>query len=438
MSATGAGTGAGAVAAAEPRDAGSTGGRPPATDLTPIDPPAWLQAVIDDPDPAAAATRMWAGVVHAPVIGPMRSTGGRGVHEVTFLWRDPRPTLDVLVHINGVTDARRDDLAHALLERIPGTDIWHRTYLLPADGTWGYRFVAEEVLPGGGSSREGWMAVHRAGRVDPLNKRRQPHAHGSHSSVLVMPGAYQHPAWEGAGTVDSVGSEASGPAPDGGPSAETWILAEADGRERRVRRAVVGSGRRTLVLLDGEMWQSLGVLDALAAAGVDVEVLIVESGSMERRGEDMPRPERAAGVVDAVLRRRADEVGGPREATDVVVAGQSYTGLAAAAAVLLRPDLAREAIVQSGSFWYAEGGEMRRDNPEPGDLVQRVRSGELRADGLRFRLQAGTDEGAMVELAAHFHDAARAAGADVSLEIVAGGHDYAWWKHHLLKALTTD
>jgi enterochelin esterase family protein len=63
-----------------------------------------------------------------------------------------------------------------------------------------------------------------------------------------------------------------------------------------------------------------------------------------------------------------------------------------------------------------------------------VRSGELRADGLRFRLQAGTDEGAMAELAGHFHDAAREAGAEVSLDIVAGGHDYAWWKHHLLRA----
>jgi enterochelin esterase family protein len=425
--------GTGAAVAAGSRAPGQAVGRPPATDLTPIDPPAWLRAVIDDPDPAAAE-RMWAGVVHAPVIGPMRSADGREVHEVTFLWRDPRPALDVLVHINGVTDARRDDLAPALLVQVPGTDIWHRTYLLPADGTWGYRFVAEEELPGGGSSREGWMAVHRAGRVDPLNKRRQPHANGSLSSVLVMPGAYQHPAWEGAGAAGPAGSESAGHAPDGGPETETWILTEADGHERHVHRSVVGSGRRTLVLLDGEMWQALGVLDALAAAGADVEVLVVESGSMERRGEDMPRPERAAAVVDAVLRRRADEVGEPREAVDVVVAGQSYTGLAAAATVLLRPDLAREAIVQSGSFWYAEGEEMRRDNPEPGDLVRRVRSGELRADGLRFRLQAGTDEGAMAELAGHFHDAAREAGAEVSLDIVAGGHDYAWWKHHLLRA----
>lgn len=50
-------------------------------------------------------------------------------------------------------------------------------------------------------------------------------------------------------------------------------------------------------------------------------------------------------------------------------------------------------------------------------------------------VQAGTDEGTMVDQARHFRDAVVAAGAEADLTIVVGGHDFAWWTHHLLRAL---
>ncbi|CAM3648584.1 hypothetical protein OCAE111667_20125 [Occultella aeris] len=66
--------------------------------------------------------------------------------------------------------------------------------------------------------------------------------------------------------------------------------------------------------------------------------------------------------------------------------------------------------------------------------MRRLRAGELGRPQARFHLQAGTDEGTMVDQAEHF-DAACAAGA-VGLCVVTGGHDYAWWRHHLLRTLT--
>lgn len=393
------------------------------TALSPLPPPVWLQTIIGATDPAGAAEQFWAGDPTAPVIGRYHQLGGRTHAEVTFLWREPRTAVDVLVHLNGITDAHRADLTPALLEQVSGTDLWHRTYLLPVDGTWGYRIVARPDLPpDAGHTREGWLAVHRAGEVDPRNPRHQPHALGATSSLLVMPEAFQHPCW--------------GPVPDLEATGQTWQLTEADGQHRTVHYTRIGAApRRLLVCFDGEQWRALGLQAALRRARIDVELLLIESHSPERRACDLPYPERAAALFAAALEYREQMLGTRVDADRVVVAGQSFGGLAAAACVLLRPDLVREAIVQSGSFWFVHGLEPRRDNPVPGELVGRVRTGELDPGGLVFRIQAGTDEGTMVDQARHFHDACTAGGAKADLTVVTGGHDFAWWKHHLLRVL---
>ncbi|ACQ78404.1 putative esterase [Beutenbergia cavernae DSM 12333] len=391
--------------------------------------PAWLDALAAAPDRVRAVREFWDSGGETPVVGRTVERDGRAWCEVTFVWRQQstdRSSVEVMVHVNGVTDAHRSDVTPALLERLPGTDLWHRSWWLPADGTWGYRFVEAPSIPrDAGATRDGWLAMHRAGRVDPGNPRRQPPAPGDGSSVLVLPGAYQHPAWS--------------PTPDPVATPDRWDVPDVDGRLRTVRRwAPPGrsSGRRLLVLFDGEQWSALGLLDAVARAGLDVEVLLLDSHGQERRAADLPRPDRAATIVAAALARRAAETGQPIDAARVVVAGQSFGGLAAAAVALARPDLARTAVVQSGSFWYADGSEPRRDNPVPGDLVRALRAGTFGRPSARFVVQVGTHEGTMLEQARHFSDACRDAGARVSLDVVTGGHDYAWWKHHLLRALT--
>ncbi|GAA1137460.1 enterochelin esterase domain-containing protein [Ornithinicoccus hortensis] len=390
--------------------------------------PRWLTDLADAPDRAAAAGRFWAGRPRIPVIGEGAEIDGRACRQVTFLWRQEQTDREVMVHLNGITDAHREDITPALLQRMPDTDLWHRSLWLPAEGTWGYRIVEAERLPrDAGATREGWLAVHRAGRRDPGNPRWLPHALGAESSVLVLPEAYQHPAWLDAPTQEARWTQ--------------WQVSDLDGEPRTVRhrspggRAPQGGRRpRLLVLFDGEQWAAMGLADALDRAGLDLEVLLIDSGDPGRRAVDLPEPGRAAALVEASLRRRAEHLG-PIDPEHVIIAGQSFGGLAAAAVTVTRPDLVGQAIVQSGSFWYVGGDEPRRDNPVPGDLVRRIASGEFGQLRGRFVVQAGTDEGTMVDQAQHFRDAVVAAGAEADLTIVVGGHDFAWWTHHLLRAL---
>lgn len=386
--------------------------------------PGWITQITDAADPAAAAEAFWAQGQGTPVSGEAREVEGRECHLVTFVWQQADPARQVLVHLNGITDAHREDLSPVLLEHVAGTDLWHRSLWLPSDGTWGYRMVdLPEIAPDVGATRQGWMAIHRAGRRDPGNPRWLPHMLGDESSVLVMPQAWQHPAWLDAPTASEAWT--------------TWQLVDPSGETRQLRHWAPAQGRasRLLVLFDGEQWAAMGLADAVVRAGLDLELLLIDSIDPGKRARDLPDPARATALVEAALLHHAQECGS-RDAVEVIVAGQSYGGLAAGSVVVTRPDLAARAIVQSGSFWYAEGDEPRRDNPIPGDLVRRITAGEFGRLTGRFTIQAGTDEGTMVDQARHFHAAVTGAGAHADVKVVTGGHDFAWWRHHLLRELS--
>src|SRR5699024_6099743 len=294
------------------RDRGRERAMTTPSQLVPQQPPTWLQRIIDAPHPERAAKSLWASKPVTPVIGTRRDHRDRPHAEVTFVYQEPRTDVDVLIHLNGITDAHREDVRPALLQHVPGSDLWHGTYLLPSDGTWGYRFVAQpEIRHDVGRTREGWLQVHRAGQVDPHNPRRQPHALGTSSSVLVMPQAYQHPCWSDVPQQER---------PDA-----TWQFTDPDGQPRTVHYSRIGSAPcRVLVCFDGERWADLGLAAALRRAGLDLELILIDSHGAQRRAEDLPRPERAARLLQAALERRAHVGGDPIGPEQVVVAGQSF------------------------------------------------------------------------------------------------------------------
>lgn len=258
--------------------------------------------------------------------------------------------------------------------------------------------------------------MHGAGTLDPGNPHWIPHVHGGRSSVLTLPGAYRHPAWPDQPVIDET---------------PTPVTVTACGVNRRVWhwRPEQPNGL-VLVLFDGEAWVELGLGHVLHSAGIATEVILIESVDLQQRALDLPDPRRAAELVEVAL----STVGTVRP-EDVMVSGQSFGGLAAASVVIDHPDLARHAIVQSGSFWYRRGVVPERHLREPGDLVECLRRGEIDLHGRRFDVQAGTDESGMADLAENFTDAASRAGAEIRHTEVRGGHDYAWWRHHLLRSL---
>jgi enterochelin esterase family protein len=345
-----------------------------------------------------------------PVIGDPVEKDGWMLRPVTFV-AEAEPGHEVMIHLNGVTDAHREDITPALMEPV-GAGRHALTYLLPDELRVSYRFAADRTLPrDAGRTREGWRRVHALGRPDPRNPETLLNPLGAESSVLTMPGAPRHPAWEshGAGELPIT----TVPLPSGPVT------------------VVHGDPSRVLVLFDGEWWERLGIAGALARGGGPLTVL-VPSGTLAERAALLPHPERLLPYLSDELVPAVGSVIGGWDAARTVVAGQSFGGLAAALTVCLRPEIAQTAIVQSGSFHFRAGQTERPPAGQSGDLIDAL-SG-ARVSG-RFLVQAGTEEPGMLPAASAFADAVQAAGADASLRVFTGGHDFAWWRIGLFEAL---
>lgn len=381
------------------------------------------------PGPETAVRAAVAGARVSPVVTP----GPReGTVTVTFLAREPDSDVEVMLHLNGVTDAHREDVAPAILEPVPGSDVRHLSYVLPADLQGSYRYVHDHAIPrDAGLTRAGWLRIHERGRLDPGNPHVMPRPMGVPSSVLTLPDARVHPAWEAAAP--------SGTATPAGLTRTSL----ADGDLARARtlwfyRPPAGRSRTLLVLLDGDTWAALDVAAALDRMGERASsAVLVSSVDQETRSRQLPVPDVAGALLaEHVLPAAREHLGEVFAPQDVVISGQSYGGLAAAGVVATRPDVARTAIVQSGSFHFVEGAQAARPGDEPGTLVHRVRGlGDDALTGSRFVVQAGSEEGTMSALGQAFTAAARDRGGDATFTEYRGGHDYAWWRHGLLHAL---
>ncbi|NMD47444.1 MAG: DUF3327 domain-containing protein, partial [Propionibacterium sp.] len=96
-----------------------------------------LAADLDAGVPGALAA-FWSGRV-SPVIEP----DGDG-WIVTFLWRDAEAD-EALLFVNRLTDER--DLGRSLMDRLPGTDLWHLAYRMPGDWRASYSFLPKRPAP---------------------------------------------------------------------------------------------------------------------------------------------------------------------------------------------------------------------------------------------------------------------------------------------------
>lgn len=326
-----------------------------------------------------------------PLLGARHRVDGRELVETTFLWRpdrDPAPgqaAPQVMVHLNALTDRHREDVRNALLRQVPGTPWQALTYLLPPEAMIGYRLVARERIPRDvGADRAGWGGIHRDGRPDPRCRALLREGMGqADSSLSIGPEAPVHPDWEG--------EARPGPGPF-----RVLEAGEPDG-EGRWAMLLLGQGsgpRRLLILLDGATWQLHDLPTRWAGRAGSWDVLLLDSGSPAVRARDLPHVERIAPLVAARVAQAQTAAGRTWVPEQRVVAGQSFGGLAAASIAVHRPDVARWAISQSGSFWFGSP-----DEPGEGEgaLIASLRSGRAHpAPGARILLQVGSEEGSMV------------------------------------------
>ena len=348
-----------------------------------------------------------------PVIDP---PGPDGV-PVTFAVRT-QPGREVMVHLNGVTDVLRSDFAWARLPEVTRDadgSTYAAAWYLPAGLLCGYRIVVAAYLPpDAGHTREGWLAVHRAGTPDPLAGMTMATPLGGDCSLLTLPGARLHHAWD----EDAV--------PLTGEPVRTRLTT-------RVSAWDYGRRDTAVVLFDAEQWEAVGLPQRLRRLADPPLILAVDSGTLTHRGEFLPSPGAVAAAVTDALAAWEDATGRGLRPDDLLATGQSYGGLASVGLVV--SGVVRSAFAQSPSLHYVRGQQRPPGSATGvGDLVSRVatqaRTGR-RFPG-RVEMIAGTEEGGMLELARESAPLLASGGLDVSVASAVGGHDYAWWRHELL------
>jgi enterochelin esterase-like enzyme len=376
-----------------------------------------------------------------PLIEPL---AGDAMHSlVTFLWRGGDEIQNVVV-MDGVAQGGS---ASNQLRRLENTNVWHKTYRVRNDILTAYIFSLNDPLTPW--TAEAWVEHQAAGRAqsDPLNPEKVFDTDNIFvaESVLRMPDARPEP----------------------------WIVAQpglpaGQTVERRFASAILGNTRRVriytppgyrgdstygwMLLLDGDAYYGVRVttiLDNLLAQGRIPPLIAVffDNASHADRHLEMscnPRlVEALAGELLPSLREVYHLADDPARA---IIAGSSYTGLAAAYAAYRRPGLWGNVLAQSGAFSWYQGQDRKPEageDTEPGWLIRQF----VKADvlPLRFHLDVGrlettSDYGGaahtnILNSNRHMRDVLRAKGYPVNYVERSGGHDFAGWRSALPDAL---
>ena len=358
---------------------------------------------------AALAERFWrVTAARTPLIEPVAHDPAARV--VTFLWRDA-DAADVLLFANRITDER--DLAASLMDRVPGTDVWHLSYRMRSSWRASYGFV-RRAPDAAWPWPEGDQLAIRQGldrcAADPGNPDGCRNRAGIRQSVVALPDAprqdwlapREHVAGRGCVTEHV------------GPDRRTvWVYEPPLPSDDDEPLPVV-------VLLDGEVWTGsqdvATTVDNLIDDGLIRPCVVVmpEAGDRSRRWAELD----AAGggtdwIVDRLLPWARANCPISDDPADVVVAGQSLGGYTALRTVLERPDGVGAALSQSASLW-------QRD-------LDGVLAG-ADGTGVRVYLEVGGQEWMLCEPNRRFAAHLAAAGADVRYVEYDGGHDYACWR----------
>jgi enterochelin esterase-like enzyme len=381
-----------------------------------------MTRLLTAPTPAQVA-EFWAETTArgTPLVEPHDA----GSVRVTFLWRGRAATTRAWWGVD------------VPLDRLPGTDLWHGSRVLPADLRTTYCLVHGEPS-GAPTDTTGRGDTH----LDLANPMRvtfpadpaDPDDYDSFLSLLELPDAPAEP-WTGprpgvpSGTVTDVtlpGGALGGPRPAavyrpaGTPAKGLPVLVVFDGYlARRVLRVPT-------------------VLDNLIAAGrIPPTVALFVSSLVASRDDDL-RP--AAPIVDFLTHElmpwARDHLGAGADGRANTIAGASRGGLAATWAGLAAPELFGAVVAQSGSFWWPSP-----DEGEPGWLIREAARRPRR--GTRFYLDVGVREtmpgpgGAPDQLTVvrQMRDALTAAGHEVQYAEFNGGHDYVNWRRTFAEGL---
>ncbi|MES2695623.1 MAG: alpha/beta hydrolase-fold protein [Verrucomicrobiota bacterium] len=207
------------------------------------------------------------------------------------------------------------------------------------------------------------------------------------------------------------------------------------------------TARGLVVFLDGEFYHQKTKVDAPAiVAGLegrmaDAWCVYVSMHSMEARARECPcYPPFATFIVDELLPWLAKKHPEIASVERRVLAGLSYTGLAAPFVAMQYPGAFQAVIAQSGSFWWDDCHLIkefdRLSSPLPTAFYLDVGKKETDIDNDEKEPDPKLIQKiSQVESARRLRDTLLAHGHDVKYVEFDGGHDFKGWKRTLPGAL---
>jgi len=376
-------------------------------------------------------------------------------HEVlvTFVWLGEPDTATVRVCNDDMLGATPADGAMA---RLGETDLWHKTYRLPADLRFEYVFAPDDPELAG-HKYESWQAKAANRHLDPFNEKR-----------YLIPDDGEHPEWDDFfGPWSSWVKREQSLAELPGAPPQPWVVERPDvpkGRvdKHRLESRILGNSRVVyvytphgyeaqteaaglLVLSDAWMYRTIiptpTILDNLIAERSipPLVAVLVDHPTLDERMEELsfePQGPAFLSFITVELLRWLHER--YRVATDParsIVGGASNGGDTAARIAFGRPDLFGGVLSQSGTY-----GRSPSNDPEPESFARQVAASALLP--IRFYLDAGsmeTDPGksgiSILQGNRHLRDVLQAKGHKIRHVEFSGGHQPMCWQGTMGNAL---
>ena len=360
-----------------------------------------------------------------------------GQVRVTFLWRGTPDTRSV--HLNWpVWAPRMDDNA---FEHLAGSDVWYRTVLVPPGTRLTYQLAPDAPIGADAPRSERRDALVAVSQTDPLNRKLWPA-----DPALGRFDRYSVVELEGAPPLRF--AEPRPDAPRGATQPFDLTSAALAQRYSAVLYRPPGPPSAAplplLIVFDADRYleriEATTILDNMIAQGAipPVAAVFVANPSAETRASHLAcNPKFSDFLADELIPAVRSRLPVTREAAQVIAAGASYGGLAAACAALHRPDAVGAVLSQSGSFWWAPGGgEGPAGSDSEPNWVARAFAARERAP-LRFYLNAGVLEAGsgIRDSTRTLRDVLRAKGYNVVHEEFAGGHDDLAWQETFPRGL---
>ena len=398
------------------------------TDLSPA-----IEALRADP---ASADSFWAGVEAqgTPLVEAILDSADAAI---TFLWRGE--ARQVAVVLNKLTDP--STLREAMLEQIPGTEIWARTLRLGEAWRGSYSIAVEPL--GGAQTSASPQADTRRERSLAVSDPAQHAAINAWFDALAW--ASPDPLARERSGLASVAPAPRAPRftlPDGAPPGRLIPATLANGSRGwwHIPAGPAPEQWDVRVLFDGDDQQGER-LDAWVAAGVKRRVtLLVDSGDLRARVRDLScSTAMIQALVNALDGADPSDFGAPltRDPAGTSIAGQSLGGLSALFAQCVAPQRFGASVCQSGSFWWpnvaGSGPANASSAVVPEWLTHAIETSRPQLS--RVHLEVGTHEWVLLEPTRRLRDVLADVTESLHYREFDGGHDSACWEVQLPSAL---